>query len=130
MSPDYPAELERLRAIALRLPETAERLSHGSPGFHIGAKGKTGGKFFAYIWHNQHSDGETAVLVKCADRDEQAMLVEADPDFYFVPPYLGPSGWVAMRVGAHDTDWDRIADRVATSWELVAPRRLLEAGGR
>ena len=69
-------------------------------------------------------------MVKTSDREEQAMLVEADPDFYYVPPYLGPSGWVAMRVGAADTDWDRIGDRVAQSWELVAPRRLLEAGGR
>lgn len=125
MSPDYPADLERLRAIALDLPEAAERESHGSPGFLIEK-----GRFFAYIWHDHHGDGETAVMVKCADREEQAMLVEADPAFYYVPAYLGPSGWVAMRVGSPDTDWDRIADRVARSWELVAPRRLLEAGGR
>ena len=94
MSPDYPADLERLRTIALALPEAAERASHGSPGFHI-----IKGKFFAYIWHNHHDDGETAVMVKTSGREEQAMLVEADPDFYYVPPYLGPSGWVAMRVG-------------------------------
>ena len=125
MSPDYPADLERLRAIALALPEAVERESHGSPGFLI-----EGGRFFAYIWHDHHGDGETAVMVKCADREEQAMLVEHDAAFYYVPPYLGPSGWVAMRVGAPDTDWDRIGDRVAQSWELVAPRRLLEAGGR
>lgn len=125
MSPDYPADMERLRTLALDLPEAGERLSHGAPGFHIEK-----GKFFAYLWHDHHGDGETAVMVKCADREEQAMLVEADPDFYYVPPYLGPSGWVAMRVGGPDTDWDRIGDRVARSWELVAPRRLLEAGGR
>ena len=126
MSPDYPADLDRLRAIALDLPEAVERLSHGAPGFQIGTKGR----FFAYIWHDHHGDGETAVMVKCADREEQAMLVEADPASYFVPAYLGASGWVAMRVGAPDTDWDRIGDRVARSWELVAPPRLLEAGGR
>lgn len=125
MSPDYPADLERLRAIALAMPAAAERTSHGSPGFHIDK-----GKFFAYIWHNHHNDGETAVMVKTSGLEEQAMLVEADPDFYYVPPYLGPSGWVAMRVGAPDTDWDRIGDRVAQSWEMVAPRRLLEMGGR
>ncbi len=125
MSPDYPADLERLRAIALALPETAERISHGSPGFHIAR-----GKFFAHIWHNHHDDGETAVMVKTSGREEQAMLVETDPNFYYVPPYLGPSGWVAMRVGAPDTDWDRVGDRIAQSWEMVAPRRLIEAGGR
>lgn len=125
MSPDYPADLERLRAIALALPEAIERESHGAPGFLI-----EGGRFFAYIWHDHHGDGETAVMVKTSGRDEQAMLIEHDPDLYYAPPYLGPSGWVAMRVGASDTDWDRIGDRVAQSWELVAPRRLLEAGGR
>lgn len=125
VSPDYPADLERLRAIALALPETVEKVSHGSPGFLIDK-----GRFFAYIWHDHHDDGETAVMVKTTGRDEQAMLVETDPDLYYVPPYLGTSGWVAMRVGAPGTDWDRVGDRVAASWELVAPQRLLEAGGR
>lgn len=58
------------------------------------------------------------------------MLIEHDPDLYYKPPYLGPSGWVAIRVGGNDTDWEHVGDRVAISWELVAPRRLLEAGGR
>lgn len=117
--------LTRVREIALALPEAAERLSHGSPGFHI-----VKGKFFAYFWHNHHGDGETAVVVKTSGSEEQAMLIEGDPDFYYRPPYLGPSGWVAMRVGAGDTDWDRVGDRIAASWEIVAPRRLLEMGGR
>ena len=69
-------------------------------------------------------------MVKAADVEEQTMLIEQDPDFYYRPPYLGPSGWVAMRVGGDDVDWDRVGDRIARSWELVAPRRLLEAGGR
>jgi hypothetical protein len=125
MSPDPDTQLARIRTLALALPEAAERPSHGSPGFHI-AKGR----FFAYFRHNHHSDGETVVIVKAADRDEQAMLIEMDPDCYFSPPYLGPSGWVAMRLDRADTDWNRIGDRIARSWEMVAPRRLLEAGGR
>ena len=125
MSPDPAATLDKVRALALALPEAAERASHGSPGFHIEK-----GKFFAYFWHNHHSDGETVVIVKTSDREEQAMLIEIDPDCYYSPPYLGPSGWVAMRLDRPDTDWDRIADRIAQSWELVAPWRLLEAGGR
>ena len=125
MSPDPDTQLARIRALALALPEAAERPSHGSPGFHI-----AGGRFFAYFWHNHHSDGETVVIVKAADRDEQAMLIEMDPDCYYSPPYLGPSGWVAMRLDRADTDWDRVGDRIAQSWELVAPRHLLEVGGR
>ncbi|OYY69388.1 MmcQ/YjbR family DNA-binding protein [Sphingomonas sp. 28-63-12] len=125
MSPDPSVELARIRAICLALPEAAERPSHGSPGFFI-AKGK----FFAYFWHDHHGDGITACHVKTSGREEQAMLVEMDPDFYFVPPYLGPSGWIGMRLDQPDSDWDRIADRIATSWALVAPRRLLERDGR
>ncbi len=125
MTPDPDTQLARVRDLALALPEAAERLSHGSPGFHI-AKGK----FFAYFWHNHHSDGETVVIVKTTGIEEQAMLIDMDSDCYFKPPYLGPSGWIAMRLDRDDTDWDRVADRIAQSWELVAPRRLLEAGGR
>lgn len=125
MSPDPDGDLQRLRAICLALPGTAERLSHGSPGFHIEK-----GKFFAYLWHDVHGDGETAVLVKTTGLDEQQALIEMDPDLYYKPPYLGVSGWVAIRLSGADTDWDHVGDRVAASWELVAPRRLLEAGGR
>lgn len=125
MSPDPDAVLARVRELALALPGTAERASHGSPGFHIEK-----GKFFAYFWHNHHSDGETVVIVKTSGAEEQAMLIEMDPDCYYSPPYLGPSGWVAMRLNGDDVDWDRVGDRIAISWEMVAPRRLLEAGGR
>ena len=132
MSPHPAIELARIRAICQALPETDERPSHGSPGFFIKPgkiAGKNGGKFFAYFWHNHHDDGETVVIVKTSGRDEQAMLIEMDPDCYYSPPYLGPSGWVAMRLDRPDTDWDRVADRIAISWEMVAPRTLQELGG-
>lgn len=125
MSPDPAMPLAKLRALALALPEATERLSHGAPGFLIEQ-----GKFFAYFSHDHHGNGETAVLVKTTGAEEQAMLIEADPESYYKPPYLGPSGWVALRLDRADTDWDRVGDRIAISWELVAPRRLLEAGGR
>ncbi|TPG42944.1 MmcQ/YjbR family DNA-binding protein [Sphingomonas koreensis] len=124
MSPDPDKQLDKIRAMALALPETAERPSHGSPGFHIEK-----GKFFAYFWHDHHGDGETVVIVKTSGLEEQAMLIEMQPDCYYSPPYLGPSGWVAMRLDG-DVDWDRVGDRIAQSWEMVAPARLLEAGGR
>jgi phosphoribosylglycinamide formyltransferase-1/phosphoribosylamine--glycine ligase/phosphoribosylglycinamide formyltransferase/phosphoribosylformylglycinamidine cyclo-ligase len=125
MSPDYEADLARVRAICMAYPEAAEKLSHGSPAFFIEK-----GKVYAYVWHNHHNDGHTAVMVKTSGREEQTMLVEMDPDFYHVPPYLGPSGWIGMELAGDDTDWERVEDRIAISWEMVAPRRLLEAGGR
>lgn len=125
MSPDPDKDLARVRELCLALPEATEKTSHGAPGFLI-----EGGRFFAYFWHDHHADGETVVIVKTSGPEEQAMLIDMDPDCYFKPAYIGASGWVAMRLDRADTDWDRIGDRIAISWELVAPRRLLEAGGR
>lgn len=125
MSPDPEPVLAKVREICMALPRAAEKISHGAPTFFIEK-----GKVFAYFSHNHHGDDRTAVQVKTSGREEQAMLVEANPEFYFVPPYIGPAGWIGMRLDAGDTDWEHIGGRIATSWELVAPRKLLEAGGR
>lgn len=125
MSPDPDIELNKVRTLALELSQAAERRSHDAPAVHI-----ENGRFFAYFWHNGHGDGATVEVVKMSGRDEQKMLIGIDPDCYFKSAYLGPSGWIAMRVGRDVTIWDHIADRIAQSWELVAPRHLLEPGGR
>jgi hypothetical protein len=114
--------LTRIRAAALELPETEERLSHGQPTFFVA------GKQFAQFRNNHHGDGKIVVCVRVSSTDEQAMLLEADPDTYSRPAYL-PS-WVAIDVEGQSVDWDHVEDRIAESWELAAPRRLLEAGGR
>ena len=124
MSPDPEATLARVRTLCLELPETNEKLSHGAPAFSVA------GKMFLYFWHNHHGDGVTMACVKTSGREEQDMLIEMDPAFYRWPAYIGPSGWIGLDVGAEETDWARVADRIAQSWELAAPRRLLEAGGR
>src|SRR3546814_625313 len=80
------ALLDRLREIALTLPAAEEKLSHGTPAFAV-----TGGKMFAYFSDDHHGNGITAVLVKTSGAEEQAMLIEAEPDLYFRPAYLGPS---------------------------------------
>jgi hypothetical protein len=114
--------LTRVRESALELPETVERLSHGQPTFFVA------GKQFAQFRGNHHGDGKTVVCVRVSSPDEQAMLLEADPDTYSKPAYL-PS-WVSISVEGAGVDWDHVSDRIAASWELAAPRRLLEAGGR
>src|SRR4051812_45138604 len=114
--------LDRVRAIALELPETEERLSHGQPTFFVS------GKQFAQFRDNHHGDRKTVVCVRVSSLDEQDMLLEADPDTYSKPAYL-PS-WISINLTGADVDWDQVADRIAASWELAAPRRLLEAGGR
>ena len=119
MSPDPDADLERLRAIALALPRATEKTSHGMPVFFI-EKGKT----FAWFIHNHHNAGITAVAVKTSGAEEQAMLVEAEPDLYYRPAYLAPSGWIGLRLDTGETDWEHVAERVKMSWRLVAPARI------
>jgi hypothetical protein len=114
--------LTRVRQAALELPGTEERLSHGQPTFFVS------GKQFAQFRANHHGDGKTVVCVRVSSLDEQARLLEADPETYSKPAYL-PS-WISINVAGEDVDWDHVGDRIASSWELAAPRRLLEAGGR
>jgi hypothetical protein len=116
--------LDHVRASALELPGTEERLSHGQPSFFVG------GKQFAQFRDNHHGDGRTVVCVRTSGPDEQAMLLDADPEIYSRPAYLGPAGWVGINLAGGNVDWDHVGDRIARSWELAAPRRLLEAGGR
>ncbi|WCT75214.1 MmcQ/YjbR family DNA-binding protein [Sphingomonas naphthae] len=123
MSPDPQADLARIRAIALALPRAAERVSHGQPVFFIEK-----GKIFAWFLHDHHGIGITAVAVKTGGEEEQAMLIEQDPDLYYRPAYLAPSGWIGMRLDGASTDWEHVADRIGRSWDMVAPKRLLEMG--
>jgi hypothetical protein len=114
--------LQKVREAALELPEASERPSHGQATFFVA------GKQFAQFRDNHHGDAKTVVCVRVSGRDEQAMLLEADPDVYSRPAYL-PS-WISINLTGETVDWDHVADRIAASWELAAPRRLLEAGGR
>lgn len=114
--------LTRIRESALELPGTEERVSHGQPTFFVA------GKQFAQFRANHHGDEKTVVCVRVSSLDEQAMLLEADPDSYSKPAYL-PS-WISINLAGDAVDWNHVADRIAASWELAAPRRLLEAGGR
>lgn len=114
------ARLSRLRAIALALPGAEETASHGMPCFRV-----AGGKMFCYFTHDHHGDGIMAMIVKTSGPDEQAQLIEQDPDLYYRPAYFGPSGWIGMRLDTGDTDWSRVAARVEQSWAMIAPRKLL-----
>ena len=114
------ARLAKVRAIAMELPGAEETVSHGMPCFRV-----AGGKMFCYFTYDHHHDGVTAIIVKTSGPDEQAQLIEQDPETYYRPAYFGPGGWVGLRLDAGDTDWERVADRIEQSWKLVAPRKLL-----
>jgi len=112
------AALERLRKICLALPETSERLSHGSPSFFVREK-----KCFLMLVDDHHGDGRFAIWC-AAPPGNQDLLVQADPERFFRPPYVGHRGWLGVML--HDAvDWDEIAGVVEDAFATVAPKRLL-----
>ena len=103
-------DLDRLRAICLALPEAAEKQTWEIPTFRIRDK----------IFAMAHDPG----TVWCkAPRGVQAILIEAAPDRFFVPPYVGHKGWIGFRMG-RGTDWDEVTALIQRSYRMTAPKRL------
>ena len=111
--------LARVRAICLALPEAEEKEAWGMPTFRVR------GKLFAHFADNHHGDGRVALWLK-AEPGARELLVEAAPDRFFVPPYVGPRGWLGLRVDG-EADWEEAAELVEASWRLIAPKRVLAA---
>jgi phosphoribosylglycinamide formyltransferase-1 len=119
---DPASLLARVRSLALALPETDERESHGSPGFRVG--GEKTGKFFAYFADQHHGTEHIALLARTGGMDELLDLVESQPEVYFKPAYYGASGWVGIILNRPGVDWDDVEAWLERSWRNVAPRRL------
>lgn len=114
--------LARVRELALVLPETHEKESHGSPGFRVGSE--KSGKFFAYFSDQHHGTPHISLLVKCGSMDELEGLVEAQPHAYHKPAYYGASGWIGVILNRRGVDWEMIGEWLQRSWRAVAPPRL------
>src|ERR671936_120337 len=115
--------LTKLRDICLALPETSERLSHGAPAFFVREK-----RAFVMAMTNHHGDGRFALWC-AAPEGMQRLVVEADPERFFVPPYVGHRGWLGMRLD-RALDWDELAGIAEDAYAEVAPARLVEAARR
>lgn len=109
--------LRHLREVCLALPETSERLSHGSPTFFIREK-----KTFVMYLDDHHGDGILGIWC-AAPPGAQAAMVEAEPERFFVPPYVGHRGWLGVRLDT-DVDWDEVAGVVTDAYCCVAPKTL------
>ena len=105
--------LDQVRATCLALPETSERLSHGAPTFFF--KGK---RAFAMVLNDHHGDGRFAIWC-AAEEGLQALLVGADPENYFVPPYAGHRGWLGVRLD-RGLDSEEIAGILEDAYAEVA----------
>jgi hypothetical protein len=55
------------------------------------------------------------------------MLVESNPDRFWVPAFVGRHGWIGIRLDLEEPDWDEVADFVRHAWLTTAPKKLLQA---
>ena len=107
--------LARVRKICLAFPDTSETISHGAPTWWVRKR------TFAMFADNHHGDGRVAVWC-AASLDEQESLVSADPKVFFVPPYVGPSGWLGIRLD-RGLDWGVVASLLAESHRMIQAKQ-------
>ncbi len=107
---------QAVREVCLWFPEAEEVLSHGSPDFRV--RGKT---FASYVI-NHHGDGHIALWLN-APEGAQEHYVKQEPKHYFVPPYVGPRGWLGVNLDK-GISWKVVARLVREAYEKVAPASL------
>ncbi len=112
--------LVQVREIALALPEADEKISHGRPTFYTQ-------KVFCYYGGAVRIDREwtahdTAIVVRPDPDDDPALRQDRR---FWVPAYLGPSGWLGIDLD-EDTDWREIGELIDASYRVTAPRRLVQ----
>lgn len=110
------SQLAKVRAFVKGLDGASEKTSHGSPGFFVKNKA------FAYFCDDHHGDDRIALWC-AAPEGAQAMLVDSDPDVYFVPPYVGHLGWVGVRLD-REAPWQQVAAVLEAAHGVrAAPKR-------
>jgi hypothetical protein len=118
-----PSPLARLRRLCLALPEAHEVEAWGEPTFRV--KNKLFAMYAAA--GNHHGAGRPAVWCKAAPGNQE-LMVRAAPARFFVPPYVGPSGWVGVWLD-RGADWAELAELLRDAWRLTAPKRLVAEAG-
>lgn len=108
--------IAKVREIALALPDTMEKLSHGEPAFFVKKK------LFAMI--DDHHHGSDHVAVWCnAPEGAQEALVAADAKHFFRPPYVGVKGWLGVRLDS-GLAWPVIADLLKQAHATTARTKV------
>jgi len=109
--------LTRLRQVIRTFPEATEVEAWGAPTWRVG-------RMFAMFEESMHGLERVAIWIKAAPGNNEIM-VATDPKRFFIPPYVGPAGWVGVRLD-RKIDWDELADLLRDGYRLVAPKRLLK----
>jgi predicted DNA-binding protein (MmcQ/YjbR family) len=110
------ARLARLTKICLVLPDATREVRGGHAGFRVRKK------TFAYFLNDHHGDGIVSVSAKVLPGDNAA-LISTQPARFYLPAYIGPRGWVALRLDRGAIDWKEVSELVKTSYQLITTKR-------
>ena len=109
--------LSRMSQICLALPETTREDSNGHATFRVRKKP------FAYFLNNHHGDGIVGLSCKVLPGDNDA-LIRSDPKRFYMPAYVGPRGWVGLRLDLGEVDWGEVSELLRGSYLLFAAKGL------
>ena len=109
--------LVRLKALCLELPGAECEVESKHATFRVKKR------VFAYFLDNHHGDGFIAVCVR-GDRRDNARTIAADPKRFYLPQYVGPRGYLGVRLDTKRVDWKDVARRVRDSYRSIAPKSL------
>ena len=109
--------LSELSEICLAFPEATRELQGDHASFRVRKK------VFAYFLNNHHGDGIVSICGKALPGDHTA-LVASDPVKFYLPAYIGPRGWVGLRLDIGKVDWDEVKELITGSYLQTAPRKL------
>jgi hypothetical protein len=79
-------------------------------------------KLSAYLLDNHHGDGILGLCCKVLPGDNER-LIEANPRKFYMPAYIGPRGWVGLRLDLPVIDWSEVEELVRGSYLLAAPKK-------
>jgi hypothetical protein len=102
---------DRLRELALRLPEVEERETWVHPTFRVRDK----------IFVSLIDDG-SAARVKTVT-EEQVALTAMDPETFTRSSHVGRFGWVDVQLARVDPE--ELGELVVEAWRSTAPKRLV-----
>ena len=117
-----------VRRHCLAIEGVTEKLSHGAPSFFAKGTPSRSGPCFVMCQDDHHGDGILGLWV-AAPPSAQEAAVAADPETFFVPPYVGHRGWLGFRLD-RALDWDELAGIVEDAYAEVAPPKLVEQMSR
>jgi hypothetical protein len=122
------ATWDDVREIALALPETDERPSHGHAFWRVKGKG--------FVWERPLGDTDRRALGDAAPKGPilgvrvehlgaKEALVQDDPELYFTIPHF--DGYAAVLVRLDRIGLEELREIIVEAWLCRAPRKLADA---